>query len=166
MVYEKRKIELLLDRYRAMNQIVDELEREFPGRHFTLDGHLVGSIGEVIAEYHYGVDLYEASHEKHDGIVDNRKVQIKITQRNSVTISDRPDYLLVLYLTKQGKVYEVYNGPGVIAWSEASGPDKHNNYHIRLNNLIKLDKNVNEGRLDQKHLDDLIEKMDEKYKNA
>ena len=29
--------------------IVDRLEELFPGRKFTPDGHLVGSIGEVIA---------------------------------------------------------------------------------------------------------------------
>jgi hypothetical protein len=31
--------------------IVDSLEALFPGRHFTPDGHLVGSIGEVLAAY-------------------------------------------------------------------------------------------------------------------
>ncbi len=29
--------------------IVDRLEELFPGRRFTTDGHLVGSIGEVLA---------------------------------------------------------------------------------------------------------------------
>jgi hypothetical protein len=29
----------------------------FPGGHFTPDGHMVGSIGEAIAAYHYGIDL-------------------------------------------------------------------------------------------------------------
>jgi hypothetical protein len=28
-------------------EAVEELKREFPGRPFTPDGHLVGSIGEV-----------------------------------------------------------------------------------------------------------------------
>jgi hypothetical protein len=30
-------------------EIVDELEEIFPGRHFTPDGHLVGSLGESLA---------------------------------------------------------------------------------------------------------------------
>ena len=38
-----------------------ELERLFPGRKFTLDGHLVGSIGEVVAAYMFGLDLNPAS---------------------------------------------------------------------------------------------------------
>ncbi len=37
--------------------IVDRLEELFPGRKFTPDGHLVGSIGEVIAANLYGWEL-------------------------------------------------------------------------------------------------------------
>lgn len=33
-----------------MISIVGELEADFPGRHFTLDGHPAGSIGEVMAK--------------------------------------------------------------------------------------------------------------------
>lgn len=32
--------------------LVRELEEMFPGRHFTPDGHLVGSIGECLAAHH------------------------------------------------------------------------------------------------------------------
>ena len=35
----------------------DGLEQMFPGRKFTLDGHLVGSIGEVVAAYIFDLDL-------------------------------------------------------------------------------------------------------------
>ncbi len=37
--------------------IVDRLEELFPGRKFTPDGHLVGSIGEVIAANLYDLEL-------------------------------------------------------------------------------------------------------------
>ncbi len=37
--------------------IVDRLEELFPGRKFTPDGHLIGSIGEVIAANLYGLEL-------------------------------------------------------------------------------------------------------------
>lgn len=66
-------------------EIVAELEAEFPGRHFTLDGHLVGSIGEVMAAYYYGIELYRASAEIHDGEIEGRKVQIKISQHVTAT---------------------------------------------------------------------------------
>ena len=60
--------------------LASELEREYPGRHFTLDGHMLGSIGEVYAAEKYGLTLYPASHEVHDAVDDmGRQVQIKIT---------------------------------------------------------------------------------------
>lgn len=49
--------ELINDLYR----IVAELETMFPGRHFTPDGHLVGSLGECLAACHYGLELMPAS---------------------------------------------------------------------------------------------------------
>ena len=49
----KRLPELICDLY----QIVGELEAMFPGRHFTPDGHLVGSLGECLAAYHYSLEL-------------------------------------------------------------------------------------------------------------
>ncbi|MCP5233807.1 MAG: hypothetical protein H6948_17335 [Zoogloeaceae bacterium] len=38
---------------RKLCAVAAEFERLFPGRNFTPDGHLVGSIGEVVAT-HYG----------------------------------------------------------------------------------------------------------------
>jgi len=37
------------------------LNKLFPDRPFTPDGHLVGSIGEVIAAYIYGLELEKCS---------------------------------------------------------------------------------------------------------
>jgi hypothetical protein len=45
--------------------IVKRLEEQYPGRPFTLDGHLVGSLGEVIAERVFGLSLYPPSHPVH-----------------------------------------------------------------------------------------------------
>lgn len=53
---------LLDDLYTA----ADGLERIFPGRKFTLDGHLVGSIGEVVAAYMFDLTLNPASTQGHD----------------------------------------------------------------------------------------------------
>ncbi len=38
-------------------ELVAQLEALFPSRRFTPDGHLVGSIGEVIAAHRYGLQL-------------------------------------------------------------------------------------------------------------
>jgi hypothetical protein len=64
--------------------IVRQLEWDFPGRHFTLDGHLVGSIGEVMAAYYYGIELYTTSAVAHDGEINGKKVQIKISKQDNI----------------------------------------------------------------------------------
>ena len=65
--YSAKDMELIREKVQRMFQTVAELEATFPGRHFTLDGHLIGSIGEVLAAYYYGTELYEASEPIHDG---------------------------------------------------------------------------------------------------
>ena len=94
----QEKMDSIPEKVRQMVKIVSELETDFPGRHFTLDGHLVGSIGEVAAAYYYGIKLYPPSAKTHDGEIGGRKVQIKTTQRASVLIKYEPEYLIVLYL--------------------------------------------------------------------
>lgn len=150
-------------RVQQLIRIVNELEAEFPDSHFTLDGHLVGSIGEVMAKYHYGIELCTASKENYDGEVEGKKVQIKITQQDNIMISSEPEYLIVLYLNKGGEIYEVYNGFGKEPWDSASKPDSHNYRHMRVNKLMELDKFVSdEERIFALHP---IEKMKPKYKN-
>ena len=52
----------------------------FEGRPFTPDGHLVGSIREVVAEYIYDLKLQRASTPQVDAhTADGRSVQIKLT---------------------------------------------------------------------------------------
>ena len=137
-VYEKEDAEFVLDQFRQMKSIVAELESRIPDRHFTMDGHLVGSIGEVVASYHYGIRLYESSHKGYDGIVGDTEVQIKITQRNKVMISRNPKHLLVMFLSEDGNIFEVYNGPGETALGVATGPDSHGYYHVNINKLVEL----------------------------
>jgi hypothetical protein len=111
-------LELLI---RRLYDVVTELERLHPERRFTPDGHLVGSIGEVVAAKRYGLMLLPASEKTHDAVTDGGvRVQIKITQRTTVALRSEPQHLLVLKLTPAGDVLEVFNGPGDIAW-EASG---------------------------------------------
>lgn len=163
IIYNKGKMDLIRSKVQSLIGIVSELESEFPGRHFTLDGHLVGSIGEVMAAYYYGIELYKASSERHDGIVDDREVQIKITQQDDIVINAEPDYLLVLYLTRKGDVYEVYNGPGKEPWNSASKRDSHNNRHMRVNKLMELDAVVkDENRIIALNP---IQKMRREFKN-
>ncbi len=163
ITYTSEKMECIKDKVQQLIGIVSELEKEFPGRHFTLDGHLVGSIGEVMASYYYGIELYSASAVAHDGIIDGKQVQIKITQQEDIVINHEPDYLIALYLNKNGNVYEIYNGPGKAPWDSASKKDSHNNRHMRVNKLMELDQQVNpESRIKAVHH---IEKMRLECKN-
>ena len=161
--YTDEKMNMIKQQVQRLVELVAQLEAEFPGRHFTLDGHLVGSIGEVMAAYYYGIELYAASTEIHDGEVDGKKVQIKISQQDNIVINHEPNYLIVLYLNRNGNIYEVYNGPGKLPWESASKKDSHNNKHMRVNKLMELDKAVDEcKRITQINH---IEKMDIKFKN-
>lgn len=140
-IVQNKKIQNLPVQIKKLYEIVDIMEKEFPGRHFSLDGHLIGSIGEVLASYYYGVTLYEASHPIYDGCIGEKEVQIKITQRKSITISkDTPDWLIVLFLDKSGKVYEVYNGTGHEAMKLTGRLDKYNHYHISIKKLSEINK--------------------------
>jgi hypothetical protein len=97
--------------------IVARLEEIAPGRKFTPDGHLVGSIGEAVAAYAYGLELLTGSNKAHDARAhDGRLVQIKLTQGKVVAISYDCEHLLVLQLDREKGFIEVYNGPGAPVW--------------------------------------------------
>lgn len=85
MEYTSEQIDNAYLKIVELTHIVGDLENSFPGRHVTLDGHLVGSIGEIMAAYYYGIELYEESAPTHGGkSTDGREVQIKITQQVSM----------------------------------------------------------------------------------
>ncbi len=119
--------------------VVDELEAIFPSRHFTPDGHLVGSLGEVWAAHLYGIALHPASSVTHDGVCPSGKnVQVKATQGSSVALSSEPDHLIVLHLKRHGDPEEFYNGPGSLAWQAAGKMQKNGQRPVSLTKLRKL----------------------------
>ena len=46
------------EKIKELYEISAELERLFPGRHYTPDGHMIGSIGEALAASYYGLELF------------------------------------------------------------------------------------------------------------
>ena len=132
---------------RKIYRIVGELERLFPGRRFTPDGHLVGSIGEVLAQHRYALELLPPSYETHDAKSRRGElVQIKATQRRSVSLSSKPSHLLVLKLENTGHAHEIYNGPGALAWNEAGKMQKNGQRPISLEKLTRLMDEVDSGQ--------------------
>lgn len=123
--------------------IIHKLEKHFPGRHFTPDGHLIGSIGEVLASYHYGLELLSAGTETHDAKThDGKMVQIKATQGKSIGIRSEPEYLLVLKILPTGETEEVFNGPGKLAWDSAGKMQKNGQRSISVSKLKRLMENL------------------------
>ena len=131
---------MVAETIRKIYSIVEELENQYPGRHFTPDGHMLGSIGEVYAAEKYGLQLYEASYPVHDAETeDGRKVQIKLTQTNRIAIYEQPDYLIVLKIDKDGTICEIYNGPGKEPWEMAGSPQKTGQRVISIKKLMSID---------------------------
>ena len=130
----------------SLYRIVAELEDLFPGRKFTPDGHLVGSIGEVLAAHLYELKLLPASAERHDARArDGRHVQIKATQSRSVGLRSEPEVLLVLKLNPDGSVDEVFNGPGSLVWAHAGKLQSNGQRSIGIARLRKLMSEVPVG---------------------
>lgn len=148
MICTKKQVEESLKMYRNLRKMVDAFENELKelDRHFTLDGHLVGSIGEVVASYHYNIDLSKVSQKTYDGIYMDQKsgetieVQIKITQQDSIILHDIPKHLIALYLTEDGNVYEIYNGPANIKYIEKQKRDGYKNKHLSIFKLMEENK--------------------------
>ena len=134
---DKRRFPQLLG---AIYDAVDALEQMFPGRHFTPDGHMVGSIGEALAEHHYNIKLSHASAYCHDGSCKGRQVQIKATQGKRIALSSKPEHLLVLFLKRDGNFVEEYNGPGAPVWRHVATkpPPKNGQYQISLAKLRQM----------------------------
>lgn len=127
----------------AMYSASDRLEALFPGRKFTLDGHLVGSVGEVIAAYMFDLNLLRGSNKGHDATArDGRNVEVKLTQGKSVSIRHEPDHLIVLQRRKGTSVSVVFNGPGALAWADAGKKQDNGQRPISLAKLRQLDGSV------------------------
>lgn len=93
-------------------QGIDRLQAAFPHRKFTIDGRLVGDVGEIIAQLEYDIELDEVSRPGHDAKCGMREVQIKATFKDSLTFSSCPDYYLGFKLYRDGRHEEIFNGPG------------------------------------------------------
>ncbi|WP_333878573.1 DUF6998 domain-containing protein [Flavobacterium sp.] len=90
------------------------------GRSFTLDGRLVGDIGEVLAAEKYGLELLPGNTFKHDAkkVVNGTElyIQIKASFKGYCYFpfgeNKLPDYFLALHINEDGSLTELFNGPG------------------------------------------------------
>lgn len=135
------------DAVKEMLSIVDRLCKAYPHKKFTLDGRLVGDIGEVLVEDAYELKLFPDIKKHHDAeCTDGRLVQIKATMKTSLTFpADHiPNYYLGVQVRTDGTFTEVFNGPGAIAWEAVKhrARPKTNLHSISIATLQKLQKKV------------------------
>ena len=132
---------------REMLVIVDKLAKAYPKKKFTLDGRLVGDIGEVLVEDAYELDLFEDLQKHHDArSTCGRLVQIKATMKANLTFpADHvPEHYLGIQIHQDGSFTEVFNGPGEIALQAVKNRSKPktNLHSISVSALRKLQGQV------------------------
>lgn len=98
---------------------ISKLREEFKKKHFTIDGRLVGDIGEVIAERDFDIILHKKQKPYSDAVTSDGKkeVQIKATFKDTLTFKkskgENGESLLYLgfKLNEDGSYEVIYNGP-------------------------------------------------------
>jgi hypothetical protein len=137
------------DAVKRLLKIVKQLHEDYPMKRFTLDGRLLGDIGEVLVEQSYDLKLSSGVQRHHDAITpDGRQVQIKATMKNSLTFpADHiPEYYLGIKIHPDGSFDEVFNGRGKTAWKAVKDRKhpKNNQYSISISALTSLNAEVRE----------------------
>ncbi len=126
---------------KTIYKAVKELELMFPGRPFTPDGHMVGSIGECLVADAYNLKLMPPSNEGFDAVTKNgKKVEIKATQSKSVAFRSCPEHIIIIKINKNGTFIECFNGPGHIIWDTFLNKKipKNGQYQISITKVKKL----------------------------
>ena len=127
---------------------IEGLRAAFEDRQFTIDGRLVGDIGEVIASLDYDIVIDETSQPDYDGTTsDGRRVQIKATFQDQLTFKTVPAFYIGLKLNPNGTYEEIYNGPGDRIFKRFSHRKGIGLVLLRFQNseLKKLSKNIPEN---------------------
>jgi hypothetical protein len=120
-------------------EAVEELSAAFPGRPFTPDGHLVGSIGEVIAADALDLVLEPPSTAGFDARdARGREVQIKLTSTNGVSLNADCDRLVVLHIVDKYHAELVYDGDGAPVWERAGNMAKNGQRRISFSRMRAL----------------------------
>lgn len=131
-------------------QIVERLRTVYPKKSFTLDGRLVGDIGEALVEQHYDLEVFSTVVPHHDAVAaDGKRVQIKATMKESLSfpIDHVPDYYLGIRISPDGSIEEIFNGPGsmVAELLARRVPTKNGLHMVGIGGLRKLNAEVPPG---------------------
>jgi hypothetical protein len=139
---------------KRLYQARNELRAMFPDFKFTLDGNLIGDIGEAIAQHDFGFEKLPVGVRGHDfktGMGRKRRlVQIKTTQavkgRVGLGVTMQTfDHLIVIQLTNEGGYGVLYDGPGTLideARSNRTTPSLSVNQLRALQLKVKLNQRL------------------------
>ena len=132
---------------KQLQTIVTALQQSYPIKKFTLDGRLVGDLGEVLAESVYDIKLFTGLEKHYDAISsDGRLIQIKTTLKDSLTFpcDHIPQFYLGIKLLPDGSCQEVFNGPGELVHDLVKNrkPTKTNQFSIKTSTLARQNEKV------------------------
>ncbi|MDO6470238.1 hypothetical protein [Maribacter sp. 1_MG-2023] len=105
-----KEIQQLLD-------ITASLKKQFEGKlDFSLDGRLVGDIGEALVSEMFDIELYGKNAPVYDGIHRQSKIEVQIKASMGYYFSypyniDLEHYIAV-HIEPNGTLEVIYNGPG------------------------------------------------------
>jgi len=137
-----------INEIKQLLKIVNNLQKKYKNRKFTLDGRLVGDLGEIIVQQNYDIQLFDKQEKTYDGISGNRKIQIKTTFKNSLSFpygkENIPDYYIGIKLFENGDFEEIYNGLGMNIYKLIVNRKKPKNgyYNISISTLKKENSKV------------------------
>lgn len=117
----------------------------FPGRPFTPDGHMVGSIGERLVADAFGLELMPPSNTGYDAVTTTgKKVEIKATQSRNVAFRSCPEHTIIIRILKDGTFEECFNGPGELIWRQFKGRSLPSNgqFQISISKVKQLNDSV------------------------
>jgi len=109
---------------KAIQKLLDITQklREDYGRGFTLDGNLVGDIGEVLYKEYYGLELLKSNTKIHDAEQGKKKIQIKSSFKYNFNFPYKsghiPEYIICVNINDDGSLEEIYNGTGQFLYDE------------------------------------------------
>ncbi len=131
-------------------EITKKLKEKYD-RNFTLDGNLVGDIGEVLAAEKYGLELFKKNTHVHDAfeLSTKRLIQIKSSFSNTsyFPCNNVPDFFLAIQILNDGTIEELFNGKGsfiVTNYIKKRGLKANGRYLYTLSGEIlrKINKDV------------------------
>lgn len=130
----------------ALQAARTRLSEQFKDWKFTLDGNLVGDIGEAYAFAHFDVTKISTGTRDHDFVAsDGKLVQVKMTQRKTLGLGlNEPafEYLVAMLLDSDGEIEVLYNGPGAPVYTRSGKPNRKS---IPIEELKNRDKDVDDA---------------------